>query len=507
MHERPDPSTPGRLRIGIGGLATESSTFASHRTTLDDFRVLRGEELADRYPFLDGWQLPETAAGFVPLLHASALPGGQVTPDTYDTLEAELLSRLETALESGPLDGFYLDLHGAMAVEGRRDIEARLARRIRAMVGEDCLISASLDLHGQVSYELIQAVDLLTAYRTAPHVDYVETRERAVRNLVHCLETGTRPLRAWVRVPVLLPGEKTSTRVEPARSIYASLQDTEQLPGILDASLLVGYAWADEPRSAATVVVTGTERDVVAAEAQRLARAWWNARDQFAFCAPAGTPDWCIAQALASDERPFFVSDSGDNPTAGGSNDVAAMLAQLLATPELASGQRSAIWASCVAPDAVRRCVEHGVGADLTVDIGGVFGGGEPVRLHGRVTFVKPADPVGGDIAVVQSGGISAVLTSRRKPFHYVADLTDLGLDPARHDLTAVKIGYLQPDLYRAARGWVLALTPGGVNQDLHSLEFHHVQRPIHPLDTDFATGEPDFTPVILQPTPHESRR
>src|SRR5690606_20743787 len=289
----------------------------------------------------------------VPLLHARALPGGQVLPEAYDRLESELLALLERALADGPLHGFYLDIHGAMAVDGRQDAELRLARAIRARVGPDCLLSASMDLHGQVSREFAETVELITAYRTAPHVDYEETRERALHNLVSCLVDGVRPVRAFVRVPVLLPGEKTSTRVEPARSIYAALPEVEAKDGVLDASLLVGYAWADEPRSGATVVVYGTDREAVGREAERLARAWWDAREEFDFCAPAGSADWAIDQALSSSKRPFFISDSGDNPTGGGSGDTAAFLQALLARREFRDGGRSAIWAACVAPDAV----------------------------------------------------------------------------------------------------------------------------------------------------------
>ncbi len=138
-----------------------------------------------------------------------------------------------------------------------------------------------------------------------------------------------------------------------------------------------------------------------------------------------------------------------------------------------------------------------GTGGTVSVEVGGIFGGGDPVPVAGEVTHVRRDDPVGGDIAVVRSGGVSAVLTSRRKPFHYVADLQALGLDPATHDLTAVKIGYLQPDLYEAARGWVLALTPGGVDQDLARLAYHHVVRPVHPLDPELVA--PDLVPVVFE--------
>lgn len=488
------------LRVAIAGMSTESSTFAPHRTTRAEFRVSRGAaELADRYPYLA--ELTELGAQrdieFLPLFHAGAMPGGQVLPEVYDEFEHEILDLVDQALADGPLHGFHLDLHGAMAVEGRYDAEGRLAEKVRARVGPECLISASLDLHGQVSERLAAAVDLLTAFRTAPHVDYLETRERAVRNLVRCLIDGIRPVRAWVRVPVLLPGEKTSTRVEPAAGVYASLVEAERSEGVIDAALLVGYAWADEPRSSATVLVSGTDTQAVRVQAERIARSWWEVRERFEFCAPAGLPDWAIDQALRSDLKPFFVSDSGDNPTAGGSNDSAAFLADLLATGDLASGAKTAIWASCIAPEAVQACETAGVGSRVTVSVGGLYGGSEPVRLEGEVTCLSVGSRSGGRVAVVRSGGISAILTERREAYHYVADLTALGLDPAEHDLTAVKIGYLQPDLYAHAADWVLALTPGGVDQHLTRLDYRNIERPMHPLDADIS--DPDLTPTIFR--------
>lgn len=485
-------------RVGIAGIAIESSTFTPHRTSYAEFSIQRGAELGDRYPFLTDWHWPgaEPGVAFIPIFGARALPGGAVLPEVYDRLEAELLDGLRAEVANAPLDGFYFDIHGAMNVAGRDDAEGQLIAKIRQIVGPECLITASYDLHGQVSRDVAATVDVLAAYRTAPHIDYVETRERACRNLVRCLTEGIRPVRAWTRVPVLLPGEKTSTRVEPAQSVYATLEDSERLPGIIDAALLVGYAWADEPRSSATVFVSGTDESVVVREAERIARDWWAVRDQFEFCAPAGQAAWCIDQAFASTERPFFISDSGDNPTGGGSNDVAWLLGELLARPELASGARTAIWASCVAPDAVHACFDAGVGGGVEVSVGGVFGGSDPVALAGVVTHLEADDAVGGPIAVVRSGGVSAVLTTRRKPFHYVAELTKLGLDPAAADLTAIKIGYLQPDLYAAARGWVLGLTPGGVDQDLHRLPYERIERPMYPLDAEMA--DPDLTPVVF---------
>jgi len=278
-------------RIGIGGIAIESSTFSPLPSSLDDFTILRGEEMLARYPFMPGWSFRDrTDITWLPCLQAKAIPGGPVARHAYDQMKRELLDRLRVAL---PLDGFYLDIHGAMNVLGMDDAEADLAAAIRDLVGSGCLISAGMDLHGNVSARLVELVDIFTAYRLAPHDDVLQTREKACALLLHCLDRQIRPRRAWVRIPVILPGERTSTLVEPAKSVYASLQESDRAPGILDASLWVGYVWADEPRSSASVVVTGADPASVRSEAEAIARRYWDARKDFAFVAPAAPKGRC----------------------------------------------------------------------------------------------------------------------------------------------------------------------------------------------------------------------
>jgi microcystin degradation protein MlrC len=476
-----------RRRIAIGGMAIESSTFSAHRSGPADFTVVRGAELLARYD-----SLPANV-DWLPLVHARALPGGAVERDFYDAIKAELLERLRAAL---PLDGLFLDIHGAMTVAGLTDAEGDLAAAIRDVVGPACLISASMDPHGNMSRRLVGALDLATSHRMSPHEDAALTRRRAVANLVDCLDRGVRPLRAWVRVPVLLPGERACTRDEPAKGIYARLPAIVGRDGIIDAAVWIGYAWADEPRCSAAVVVTGTDRDAIVREARGLAQAYWDARASFDFSAPSGDADWCIVTGLANRDRPFFISDSGDNPTAGGAGDGTHMLDRLLAHPDLAAGRATAIWASCVDPAAVARCVGAGEGEQVGVQVGGALGSPGSVQVRGRVLRIRHADQLGGDIAVVASGGVRAILTSRRKPYHLISDFTQLGLDPATHDLTVVKVGYLVPELFDAAKGWVIALTPGGVDQHIVRLPYRRLDRPIYPIDPDMAA--PDLRPEVM---------
>jgi microcystin degradation protein MlrC len=220
-------------------------------------------------------------------------------------------------------------------------------------------------------------------------------------------------------------------------------------------------------------------------------------RDEFAFVGPTGTADEAIDAALASPRRPFVISDSGDNPTAGGAGDVPHMLERLLARDEFTGGGRSVIVAGLLDPAAVADCAAAGVGAGVDVTVGGRLdpGHGRPVPLRARVQALVD-DPAGGLVAVLAVGGLRLVLTSRRRPYHLIADLTRLGLDPYDADVVVVKIGYLEPELQRLAQGWMIALTPGGVDQDLVRLGHRRLTRPLFPFDP--AMPDPDLTPRLV---------
>ncbi|MEU5645420.1 M81 family metallopeptidase [Streptomyces milbemycinicus] len=496
------PSPAGRRpRIGIGGVCAPSSTFSPHRTRYDDFHVIRGEELWERYP----WARPDGGlsgpAEWVPLVHAEAPPGGPVEPETYDRLKTELVDRIRQA---GPLDGLVHDLHGAMSVIGLKDAEADLTDAVRDALGPGALISAALDPHGNVSRRLATRLDLITAHRLAPHQDATaRTRERAARALVERLVAGkSRPHLAWVQVPVLLPAERTSPRLEPAKSLYGRLGSIEELDGIVDAAVWAGCPWADEPRCKAAVVVTGDDPALAVEQARSLAKEYWDLRRDFVFPAPAADADTCVDAAVASRARPFLITDSGDNPAAGGAGDVAYMLRRLLANEALVTGRATALHAGITAPAAVARCFAAGVGATVRVSVGGAYGSHgayayepyEPYELTGEVVALSAVSEVGGDLAAVRHGGVTTVLVSRRKPFRTRADFGEL--DPREYDLLVVKAGCPAPELYALAADWQLALTPGSVDQDLPRLGHHRLERPLFPLDPDMPA--PDLTPELL---------
>jgi microcystin degradation protein MlrC len=481
-------------RIAIAGLGIESSTFSPALTDEAAFHAKYDQEVFSAYPFLAIDSPLRQRALWIPTIVGKSLPGGAVTRQAYESLVGKTLDSLR---RHGPYDGLFFDIHGAMSVVGLDDPEGDFIVRMRKVVGKKTIISTSMDLHGNVSWRLAENTDLITCYRMAPHEDAMQTKRRAVENLIRRLASGKgKPAyKAWIPIPILLPGEKTSTRIEPGKSIYQAVAPAAAQPGIVDAAIWIGYAWADEPRNHAVVMVTGDDREKVSRTAEQLARRFWDARSAFAFVAPAGSLEECLNKALTSQKHPFYISDSGDNPTAGGAGDATWTLTQLLARPELRSDSGpSLIYASIPAPELVKKAIAGGVGTKVTGYAGAQVDAryAPPVRLSGVVESVVSGDKDAEVEVVVRVGSIHVILTQKRKPYHREIDFTRLGLDPRKAAIVVVKIGYLEPELYAMRADWLLALTPGGVDQNIERLPYHRILRPMFPLDKDMP--DPDLS-------------
>lgn len=477
-------------RIGIAGLGIESSTFSPAVTHEEAFHARTGDAIFAAYPFLNADSSLRKRAIWLPALVGKSLPGGAVARADYESLVNKMLDLLR---QNGPYDGLYFDIHGAMSVVGLDDPEGDFITRVRNVIGYKTLISTCMDLHGNVSRRLAQNSDLITCYRMAPHEDAMQSKARAVTNLLNRLASGKgKPAyKAWIPVPILLPGEKTSTRIEPGKSLYAKVAPLAAQPGIIDAAIWIGYAWADEPRNHAVVMVTGDDKQQVAKAAEALALAFWNVRNQFDFVAPTGTLEKCLTDALASQKHPFFISDTGDNPTAGGAGDVTWTLTQLLARPEFQKPDGpSLIYASIPDPELVQKAMAAGVGGQVEGVAGARVDGryAPSVPLKGTVEAIVPSDRDAVVEVVVKVGSIHVIVTQKRKPYHKEIDFTRLGLNPRQSDIVVVKIGYLEPELYAMQQGWIMALTPGGVDQDLFRLPYKRLKHPIFPFDKDMAT-------------------
>jgi microcystin degradation protein MlrC len=462
-------------RVAVGGIQIECSTYGSVLSRMEDFNVRRDQAMLN-VPLLS--PLKGYSQAFLPTFFASATPGGRVERQTYDTLKAEFLDRLKALL---PLDGLYLCMHGAMYVDGMHDAEGDWYESVRKVVGEQCLISASYDLHGNISQRVIDNLNMLSAFRTAPHIDREETAKRACDMLLLCLDKGIRPTLVWAPIPVLMPGERSSTVYDPAKRLWAQLPALNAKDGVMDVSLLVGYVWADEPRATASAVYTGTNRAALEAGAKALAQQYWDARKEFQFGVPTGTMADCITKARGLTSTPVVISDSGDNPTGGGTGDRADALAELIRMKV-----QDVVVAGIADKPATEACYQAGVGATIPLKIGATLDPqfSKPVSATAKVVFLLQAERPAERQAVVSIDGITLVLTARRRPFHTVRDFTVLGLDPKSFRMVVVKAGYLVPEIAEFANPNLMALTDGAVNQDIEHLSSKY-RVPTYPFVQD----------------------
>lgn len=475
-------------RIVTGGIRHESNTFIPLNTTEENFTVLRGEDALRG----NDWAEHMRAEGIeiIPTVHAYASPFGVVARETYEGFRDEILEGARRARRDGPVDAVYLDMHGALHAEGYPDAQVDLVRRVREIVGEDAVIGASFDSHGNLSPEFTRELDLLTAYRTAPHVDGAETRLRLARLLTEAVRTGRRPVVAHLNVPILIPGEKGITAVEPLRSLYARIPSIVEEDGLIDASILVGMPWTDVKRAGMSVQVIAEDSSHLPraeAEVRRLASAIWERRDELEFDVPTDDIDSAIETALAAPESTVFITDSGDNTTAGAAGDGTLVLERLLA-----HGVEDAVLAGIVDPEAVAAAERAGVGGTIDMMVGGkldtVFS--EPLRVRGTVRFLTPPTaenqrPGAERPAVVEVDGVKLVLLNRRRSFTSPRDFAEVGIDPLDHEIVVVKLGYLFQGLRDIAPATIMALTPGFAYQVVENLPYENVRRPIYPLDPE----------------------
>jgi microcystin degradation protein MlrC len=466
-----------KMRCAICGISHESNSFSTLKTGLQEFHVLRGQEILQ-----DGYWGGFEDVEWVPTLVAGAMPHGLVDKDAYLSLKEELINRLSDSL---PVDGVFMRLHGAMEVEDIGDGESDLLNSVREVVGTSVPIAGSLDLHGNIAPTFAEATNVLTALRTAPHVDGSETRARAVNHLIRCVKERIRPTNVLVKLPLLLPGEYAITGIKPARSLYEKLWEIESEPGIMDASILIGCAWTDSPFTSVSVIVVAEEDRQKAYEyAVSLARDIWTRREEFGPEVETATIEESIRGAMQMAERPVVISDSGDNVTAGGAGDIPIFLDRLLA-----AGATDAVVAGITDPDAVKACLQAGAGSDITLSVGGKLDrvNGYPLEVTGIVENLDPPS-----LAVLKTEGVRVILTSERRAFTSLRGFQQAGMDPLEQQIIVVKVGLLFSDIREIAQKTIMALSPGFTNLSLEQLPYKRIMRPIFPLDADAEWNIPD---------------
>ncbi len=494
-------------RIAVGGFQHETNTFAPQRATWDDFAradawpgFVRGAELFDA---VQGYNIPIAGAvealkarghDLLPLCWCSAPPSSYVERAAYERVAGAILEDLAA---QAPVDGIYLDLHGAMVAEHHEDGEGELLRRIRALLGDRVPIVTSLDYHTNMTAEMVRHASLMVGYRTYPHIDMAATGGRAAL-LLDRLLNERRPLyKAYRQIDFLIPLVWQCTDAEPARGIFALIADIEQgapshNQGIVSITHTPGFPPADIAQCGPALVVYGHDREAAEAAADRLAAAIHEREADFA--GRLYTPEEAVAEALAlarQATKPIVLADIQDNPGAGGTSDTVGLLRALIA--QRAQG---AVIGMIVDPEAAEAAVAAGEGAPLDSSVGAKIGyaGETPVIAEWRVVrlgsgvFTGTGPMYGGarfnigPMALVTDAvsGVSAVLAAKRIQAADQEMFRHVGVEPARVPILGLKSTvHFRADFQPIAEAVLCVVSPGAHVSDPAELPYRNLRKGI----------------------------
>ncbi len=419
-------------------------------------------------------------AELIPTLYAHALPGGRLNEADFRSISLELVS----SIPEHDFDGIWLYLHGAMEVENVGSGELALLRMIRKKVGSSVPISLALDFHANNTEELMQLVNVVAGYRTVPHRDMAETEIRAAKLLVRCIVDRLLPRPQMTRADVVVPGDCVLTDELPLRAIMAEAARLEELDGMMVCNVFNGQPWVDAPNMGPSMVCIHEGDDTAAkSAADRLAGMFFDSRYDFKFSIEACEPGEALERAYQEQSRPVFVSDSGDNTTAGSAGDNAYLLKLL---QERSMNQ--VLVGGLTDKPAVLKCHTVSPGAILDLEVGGSI---EPkstrTRIVGRLLFRGDIEgwygENAGPCAVLACGGVDIVLTAERCALVRPRVFERLGLKLDAYRFIIVKLGYLFPELAEVAQRTILAFTTGGSTERLKDMGMRHIRRPMFPLD------------------------
>ena len=483
------------MRLFIATLGTETNTFASFPTGIDDFRNclwVEGDiESVPGSPWSSPgqiWLKNGRAAGWdvVQSLFAFANPAGNTVKADYEAMRDRILDDLRAA---GEVDAILLYLHGAMVADGYDDCEGDLVSRMREMVGERTKIGVELDLHGHIDEVLVDAADLIVIYKTYPHIDHAERAEDLFALMQRLLAGEIDPKMALFdcRTMGLFPTTMEGPMIAFSDAIIAA----EGKDGILSLSLNHGFPWADVPLAGAKMLAVA-DGDMAIAEAAARHYGEWFYRIRREATLPFTPFEEAIAAARVQGGQPLLIADTADQIGSGAPGDTTHVLRAFID-----NGIRDAVVAPLWDPMAVKICFQVGVGAKLPLRIGGKFEpfSGPPLDAEAEVLFLKRDafqthigdEKIGmGDIAVVRVEGIEVLLTQLRTNLFSLSLFTLHGIDWQAKQVISIKNLYKHKDLFVGlVREQLFVATPGTSNPDWSQLPFRRLPRPIWPLDED----------------------
>jgi len=486
------------LRIAIGGFQHESHSFAPMPTGWAEFQrpggmpaLQRGAAMLDAvrptsFPSAGAIAVAEEAgAEIAPLVWCFANPAGPVTAEAFERIAALLVASLSDALDRGPLDGVFLELHGAMVAEGFDDAEGEVLRRVRAVVGPDVPIAASLDPHANMTSAMVDLADVLVPYRTYPHVDMKPAGARATRLLIQRIRRAKPWAKSFRQVDFLIPLGTQCTLVPPMGDVLEERARLEDAEGIAELAFCFGFPYADFPDCG--VAVAAFAEDQTAADRATASLARWIESREAEFAGGVLPASEGVAQAIAlarTASRPVVLADTQDNPGGGGHGDTTGLLAELVR-----QDAQGAVLGLINDAESAAACHAAGEGATLPLSLGG-RSDGAPLAVtatverlsDGRFTGTGPmarGNPaeVGPTALVRVSPGVRVIVTSRKTQALDQALFTHIGVRPSEQKIVALKSSvHFRADFQPIAAEVIVVAAPGPVVADPAVLPFKRLR-------------------------------
>jgi microcystin degradation protein MlrC len=494
------------MRIASGGVQHETNTFAATPTTLADFvrdsdcgpDLSGGEVIFDRFrntgSIHGGYIAGAKAVGaeLLPLLSARAQPSGVVEQKSFETMLHWFLDRLKQVL---PVDGLLLDLHGAMVTERHEDAEGAFLEAVRAVVGTELPIVVTLDLHANITAKIAELSDAIIGFDTYPHVDMQERGHEAAELLAKIIHGEVMPVQEYRQLPLITMPPMQCTLREPMQSLMRRVHQLEEEPGVLTATVSMGFPFADIRDAGVSVLVTtNNDRALATRKAEELASWLWELRDKLQPQLTSIEEVIRLVEEHRADGLTIF-ADGSDNPGGGAPCDGTIALQAMID-----AGFEGGVVAVLFDPETAAQAHQAGVGSTISVRLGGKTDDrhGAPVvgQAHvkalcdGNFVYRGPmlqgvADHL-GLTTTLTIGGVDVVVSSHRRQCLDVEMLRIAGIDPTRRRLLVVKSAvHFRADFGPLAAHIFDADTPGIHRPDFELFDYQHLRRPIYPLDSD----------------------
>jgi microcystin degradation protein MlrC len=486
------------MRFAVAMLSHETNTFSPVRTELRHFKersLFYGEDMFKEFRGTKtsvGGVMDAAAAkniDLIPTVAANAMPSGIVTADTYRSLKNRILEDIRKA---GKIDGVIALLHGSMVAEGVGNAEGDLIRDVRRIVGPKVPIACTLDLHATITNLLLESCDLLFGHNTNPHVDSYERAVEACNATASMVEGKIKPTKALRKPPMMPPTINMRTTEGPMVKIFERAYAMERNPKVINVNVAGGFPFADTPESGfSIVVITNDDQDLADRYAQELSDFAWSLRREF--LKPLTPVPDAVRRAIEAKEGPVILADVADNPGGGGSGDGTVVLKTLIDM-----GAKNVGFALIKDPEAVAKAIEAGVGATITMKVGGKTDNfhGPPVEVTGQVKTITDGvfihkGPMGtgskgeiGRSVVLNIDGIDLILAERKMAPNDPEIFRRHGIEPTEKKILVVKSrGHFRAAYEPFAKEIIEVDAPGVASPNLKQFPYKHVRRPIFPLD------------------------